>query len=52
MECYKTMKNKMVTNIYLSTIEYKKQTKRTRTEIEVWNAERVLMIARWEGFLG
>ena len=31
------MNNKMTTNAYLSTIEYKKQTKQTRrTETESW----------------
>ena len=31
---FKTMNNKMAINIYLSTIESKKQTKQTRTETE------------------
>ena len=42
------MNNKMAINMYLSTIESKKQTKQTRTE-KVMNMERVLMVARWEG---
>ena len=39
----------MAINTYLSTIESKKQTKKTkRTETESW-IRRVLMVARWEG---
>ena len=45
------MKNKMIINTYLSTIESKKQTKQTRTQTESWIMvmESVLMIARQEG---
>ena len=32
----KTVNNKMAINMYLSTIESKKQTKQTRTETESW----------------
>ena len=46
----KTMTNKMTTNAYLSTIEYKKQTKQTRKNRDrIMDTESVLMVARWEG---
>ena len=35
----KTLNNKMAINTYLSTIESKKQTKKTRTETKSWNEE-------------
>ena len=46
--------NKIAKNIYLSTIESKKQTKQTRrTETESWvQYESVLMASRWEGVMG
>ena len=40
------MNNKMAINIYLSTIESKKQTSRTETDPDT---ENILMAARWKG---
>ena len=42
------MNNKMTINVYLSTIESKKQTKQTRTE-RIMDTKSILMVARWEG---
>ena len=42
------MNDKIAINTYLSTIEFKNQTKQTRrTETESWT-QSVLMVARWE----
>ena len=46
------MNNKMTINTYLSTIEYKKQTKPTRTDTELMDMESILMVARREWGLG
>ena len=43
------MNNKMVINTYLSTIESKKQTKQTRTEIKVWIQRGCQMGGKCEG---
>ena len=44
------MNNKMAINIYLSTIESKKQNK--LAEQKQNQREKVLMVARWEGAWG
>ena len=46
------MTNKMAINVYLSTVESKKQTKQTRrTEKESW-IQSVLMVVSWEARVG
>ena len=48
----KTMNNKMAKNIILSTIGYKKQTKKNKNRDRIMDMEKVLMVARWEGYMG
>ena len=46
------MDNKIAINIYLSTIESKKQTKQIRTETESWIYGEHIYGAWWEGVWG
>ena len=46
------MNNKMVINIYLSTIKSKKQNNEKRKRNVLIDMERILMVARWEGVWG
>ena len=47
------MNNKMAIHTYLSTIDFKKQTKQTRTKTDrIMDKERILMVARREGLWG
>ena len=43
------MNNKMVINIYLSTIKSKKQNNEKRKRNVLIDMERILMVTRWEG---
>ena len=48
----KTMNNKMTKNMYLSTIESKKQTENKKNRDRIMDTESILMGARWEGLWG
>ena len=45
------MNNKMAKNTNLSTFESKKQTNKKNRD-RIMDMERVLMVARWEGYMG
>ena len=42
----------MAINAYPSTIEAKKQTKKNKNRDRIMDMEKVLMVARWEGYMG
>ena len=46
------MNSKMAKNTHLSTFEAKNQSKKNKNRDRIMDMEKVLMVARWEGYMG